>query len=492
MSQTEPEQKPPSSGAGKAFFDRADEVASTGNWDFAIELYLEGIAREPDNLERGHKPLREVALKRKAMGGKGPGLMEQIKRRASKDPVTSLVNGEYLLAKEPGSVSYMEQVLKASLALDLPEVIGWICDILMETQRQAAKPSKRILELLTDSYRRIEHYGSAIHACEMALKLAPTDLSLQETLTDLSAKYTIKKGKYDQEGDLGRAVRDMDKQKQLAQKDAIVQSRDFLREQIDKARQAYQADPTVPGKINAFVDALLKVEDPKCEAEAIEVLTKAYEQTGLYPFKQRLGDIRISQMTRRYRELLAAGDKEAAARHAQEQLAFELQEFTERAKQYPTDLGIRYELGRRQFLAGNYDDAIASMQQAQRDPRRRLRAMNYLGQAFAKRGWLEEAAETFERALEGEVSEAMQKELRYNLADVYERMGRLDKAQEQFSDVAQMDYTFKDVRDRMERLRRKRSEARQGQQDNPASQQGATDVDAPQPGSGQGDDRQGR
>ena len=100
MTQTDPQQ-PTQTGQGKAFFDRADEVAETGNWDFAIELYLEGIARETVNFKRGHKPLREVGLKRKAMGGKGPGLMEQIKRRAGKDPVTNLVNAEYLLAKEP-------------------------------------------------------------------------------------------------------------------------------------------------------------------------------------------------------------------------------------------------------------------------------------------------------------------------------------------------------------------------------------------------------
>ncbi len=55
---------------GKAFFDRADQVAETGNWDFAIEMYLEGLRREPDNLQRGHQKLREVSLHRKVQGGK--------------------------------------------------------------------------------------------------------------------------------------------------------------------------------------------------------------------------------------------------------------------------------------------------------------------------------------------------------------------------------------------------------------------------------------
>ena len=69
----------PTGKGGKAFFDRADQVAETGNWDFAIELYIEGIQREPGNIQRGHQPLREVALKRTASGGKPAGFMEKHK-----------------------------------------------------------------------------------------------------------------------------------------------------------------------------------------------------------------------------------------------------------------------------------------------------------------------------------------------------------------------------------------------------------------------------
>ena len=47
-------------GKGQAFFDRADQVAETGNWDFAIEMYLQGIEREPDNIERGHEFLAHL------------------------------------------------------------------------------------------------------------------------------------------------------------------------------------------------------------------------------------------------------------------------------------------------------------------------------------------------------------------------------------------------------------------------------------------------
>ncbi|MDY6913947.1 MAG: tetratricopeptide repeat protein [Planctomycetota bacterium] len=443
-----------STGKGKVFFDRADQVAETGNWDFAIELYIEGISREPDNIERGHKPLREVSLKRKAQGGKGPGIMEQLKRRPTKDPLVSLSNAEYLLAKEPGSVSYMIQLLRAVISLKLRDVVKWICDILLETQRQG-KPRRSVLATVITAYHDIEEYTAALRACEMAHQLAPNDQKITEALKELSAKYTIQQGRYGEDGDFIKSVRDMDKQKDLISEDSLVKQQSYLEKQIDNARKEYLESPTVPGKVNALVDALLKFEDESYENEAIDVLAKAHTDTKAYQFKMRIGDIRIRQMTRKYRKLVAAGDKSAAADHTKRQLKFELGEYVERAANYPTDLALKFELGRRQYAAGKYDDAIASLQQAQRDPHRHLHALNLLGQCFAQKGLLREAADTYERALETEMTEARIKEIRYNYGGVLEQMDQLEKAQEQYSQVTQIDYNYKDARDRLENIRKR-------------------------------------
>ena len=54
----------------RAFFQRAEEVASTNNFDYAIELYLDGLRLSPDALEDGHAPLRQLGLIRQGRGGK--------------------------------------------------------------------------------------------------------------------------------------------------------------------------------------------------------------------------------------------------------------------------------------------------------------------------------------------------------------------------------------------------------------------------------------
>ena len=445
-----PPEEPAKPSKGKAFFERAEQVAETGNWDFAIELYIEGIKRDPGNIERGYQPLREASLNRKVQGGKGPGMVDKFKHRPGKDPVTNLANATFLLAKEPGSQQLMHQVLQCAMKLELPAVIKWVCDILLDSQRQAKKANVKLLMVIAENYTNIDEFTHAIQACELARKAAPNDAVIQQTLSDLSAKYTIHKGKYDQEGDFSEKVADLEGQKKLMEKDHIVQSEDFLLAEIENARKEYLASPEVPGKVNAFVDALLKIPDEAYEGEAVDVLTKAHSDSGTYQYKLRIGDIKIKQMTRRYRKLVQSGDEEGAKEQIRVQLAFELNEFKERSINYPTDLKLKFELGRRQYLAGMYDDAIASLQQAQRDPRNHLKAMSYLGQAFEAKGWFREAGETYVRALESEMSEDNTKELRYNLGSVLEKMDKVVDAREQFSAVAQIDYNYKDVRERLD------------------------------------------
>ena len=60
----------------RAFFTRAEEVASADNFDYAIEMYLDGIRQCPDALEDGHAPLRRLALIRQGKGGKKASMIE--------------------------------------------------------------------------------------------------------------------------------------------------------------------------------------------------------------------------------------------------------------------------------------------------------------------------------------------------------------------------------------------------------------------------------
>ena len=83
--------------------------------------------------------------------------------------------------------------------------------------------------------------------------------------------------------------------------------------------------------------------------------------------------------------------------------AYQLAECQKRAERFPTDLQIRFELGQFYFQMGKITEAMKEFQKAQGSPHRRIQALSYLGQCFARRGIHDLAATTFQDAIKEKV-----------------------------------------------------------------------------------------
>ena len=76
------------------FFDYGKGAADTGNFEYAIQMYLEGLAIDPENTE-AHQFLRDISLKRKASGGKDLGMFEKMKlKKGGKDDQETMTAAE--------------------------------------------------------------------------------------------------------------------------------------------------------------------------------------------------------------------------------------------------------------------------------------------------------------------------------------------------------------------------------------------------------------
>src|SRR5689334_2968987 len=62
----------------QTFFARGRTVADTGQFEYAIEMFLQGLSIDPEAVD-AHKDLRQIALKRKASNGKSLGMLERMK-----------------------------------------------------------------------------------------------------------------------------------------------------------------------------------------------------------------------------------------------------------------------------------------------------------------------------------------------------------------------------------------------------------------------------
>jgi hypothetical protein len=445
-----------------SFFRRAEEVAATDNFDYAIDMYIEGLRRAPDAVEEGHKPLRRNALIRQGKGGKKPGMIDKIKHGRGKDAMGNMLNAEFLLAKDPDNLGYAEQMLKAAVAGQFKKTAMWIADLIFEANKSADKSSLQSFLLLKESYAAIGEYAKAVGACSYACRIKPDDAALADELRNLSANLTVQKGKYDQDGDFRNSIQDRESQEKLQSQQATIKSVDFRQQAVADARQLYESDKSA-ANINKLADALADLQTDDTDSEAVALLEDSYTKFKDFTFKRKAGEIELKMLRRHIRKAKAilekqpANDKARAVMNSATKrlLSAELEHYRLCMENYPTDLRMRYEYGVRLMRNQKYDQAIPFLQDARKEPRNKIPAMNKIGLCFFMKGWFNDAIDSFTHAIdEYEIKDDdIAKDLRYNLARAYEQQGSTEKALDLYRKLAQLDFGYKDVKARVDRLR---------------------------------------
>ena len=445
------------------FFDRAQEVAATNNFDYSIDLYLEGLRCAPDALQDGHIKLYELALVRQGKNGKKPTMVERIKRLRGRTPIEQMINAEYLFAKDPDHLPYAEAMVKAAVAGGYKKTAKWIADLVFRANNVAKKPSLQTYLLLKDSYAAIGQFDRALIACQHASKLKPEDGELADEFQRLSAELTVARGKYDQAGDFRQSIKDRESQEKLQAQESIVKTESYLISAIEEARKVLAQDPNLAQNIFNLAQALSDLQNDEAENEAIELLEDAYETKNDFSFEQRAGQIRIKHLKRKVREAKTALETkpdDAQARSRLSELSTqlndaELEHYRLCVENYPTNLEVKYEYGVCLMRRERYDDAIPLFQEAQRDPRHKISAMDKIGLCFFEKGWFVDAIDVFTEAINSyEIrNDNIAKELRYNLGRSYEQQGDTEKSLEIYRKIAQLDFGYKDVRQRVDKLR---------------------------------------
>lgn len=451
------------------FFDYGDTAADSKNFDYAVECYVGGLRHNPDNLDR-HEQLHDIAKRRSVNGGKpmkvkpiGPSLVDKMLRAIK------------AWACDWNNVNHMADALEAAVEANqregeeanLAEIAYWLGGLTIQYNANPnGKPSRRVYARIIDAMEKIEAYDLALQAAQRALMLREDD-AIRDRIKDLTAqRYTKESSQGEGEG-FQKNIKDKEEQERIqAELDTSGSQSDKL---IAASREQYEESPEDMDKLQKLVDALVRTEEVGHEQEAIKLLLHAHEQLGQYRYKVKAGDVKLRQINRALRsfnEQAKAGDEAAKAKLQEglkKRLAFELKEYGERAQNYPTDLKLKFELGKRQFQAGQYDDAIGNFQEATREPKSRSQAHLYLGRCFVQKQWLDEAMSTVDKGLElhADPDDAIGKELRYDLMNVKIKVAQEKKdveiaqgAQDLASELLQTDINYKDIRQKMDEVRK--------------------------------------
>jgi tetratricopeptide (TPR) repeat protein len=137
------------------------------------------------------------------------------------------------------------------------------------------------------------------------------------------------------------------------------------------------------------------------------------------------------------------------------QLRQELEIFGARCSRYPENLTWKYELALRLKAAGKFPEAIRHFQEALKDVRRKGSISLELGECFQSIKQYPLAMQNYEAAVEVLTDRELElrKRALYRAGVLAAGLKDLDAAQKHLSAVAGLDYGYRDVAERLDKLR---------------------------------------
>jgi tetratricopeptide (TPR) repeat protein len=446
------------SAEARRLYTKANEAAQRENYDYAVTLFCQVLEREPAFFEC-RRALRLAQIKKNAGAStgffkkmlSGAGSSPQIgkaKMTLNKNPAEAMAIVEQVLNNDPNNSFAHRVIVDAATALEFPKTAVLSLETLV---RNSPKDKALVVEFANLVAETGGNATVAEKALDDLIRSGSYDPDLQQAQKNLSAHKTMDEGGYNAlEGGEG-SYRDILKNKgeaaQLEQEQRVQKSDDVSGRLLDEYEARLKNEPDnlklmrslaeLYTQKNNFDRALELYEHIKVSGLAGDIaLDRAITETTV-----RKMDWEIAQLDS------AAPDFAERSAHLQaEKINFQTTETQKLAEKYPTDLAIRYELGVLYFQAGKIGEAIAELQKAQQNPHKRIPAMNYLAQCFAKRKMNDLAAKTLQSAIkEKPIFDDEKKDLVYNLGCVLESAGKKEEAIEQFKIIYEMDISYRDV-----------------------------------------------
>ncbi|MCZ6445173.1 MAG: hypothetical protein O6758_03200 [Planctomycetota bacterium] len=461
----------------RKLFAHAKKASDTRNYDYAVELYVSGLACWPDAVEEGLKKLRVVATARQLEGGRSPGFMTARKYpTGGKDGLRSLNNALHLFGLNPTNLSYLENILLLAARARCDVMAAWIGPVIADAYKSSKKLPAVRYQASCEALDAAAEVAMAFNNDDGAIELLRANITTAQIWTfhypdsadspraesHASGKLTILKGRFDKGEDFTESLKDAELQQDLHDRDKKVHTFDRTQDLIAKAQHDWDQNRGVPNKLLTLVDLMTRTESQESEDEAMRLLEEEFASSQDYVFKQKADELQIRQGNRRHRELLAkvhnapddAALREELKEHDRRKLEIETQIFEQRQRFYPTDLRLKFQLAVRYFRARRVDEAIPLFQESRSDGRVRAESRLYLGRCFCHKAFYAQAAEILQRGvdeLEGR-SDGVAFDLNYWLARALEADGATDEAMRVYGYVIQLDYNFRDARQRLEKL----------------------------------------
>jgi len=437
---------------------KAVEAAQRENTDYAITLYCQVLEKEPGFYEC-RRALRVEEFKKaaassggffkKMMSGAGSSpLLAKAKMALSKSPAEAMAIAEQILTTDFTNASAHRIIVDASVALEMPNTTV----LALETM---AKNSPKDKALLIEYANMVAETGTGSATAEKILndliRSSPYDQDLLQAQKNLSAHKTMNEGGYGALEGGGGSFRDVlrnkDESVSLEQANRVQKSEDVTERLIREYEERLPREPDNLKLLRSLAELYTQKTQFDKALELYDRIKKS-DMGGDATLDRAIMETTVRKFDAQTKLLdpTAPDYEEQKARIAAEKVEFQMIDCQKRVEKYPTDMGIRFEMGQLYFQAGKIAEATAEFQKAQGNPHKRIAAMNYLSQCFAKRKMYDMAARKLQEAIKEKPGfDEEKKDLVYNLGCMLESMGKKEEAIEQFKIIYEMDISYRDV-----------------------------------------------
>lgn len=463
-------------GAADNFFVKAEQALKKRNYDYAIELWQQGLAIDPDRLEERRK-LRATAIRRcqengtNTMGGgltkfKFAKSLGKIKKLWAQKKFEEFIveNEKYLAAvpQDPKALMGHAQAFERTNRLDSA----------LQTYREVVDIDPKQIaawKAMGKIYETQKKIDKAVECWERVKAADPSDNEAGKAIRDLSAAKmmaaTEERRKQGGDESFRSLLKDQDESAKLQKKQQIVRTADDAASAIEFKREEVEADPENPRQWRELGDLYLK---SRKFDEAEECYNKAGEidPQDMY-VKERLGRLTETRLQSEIEDLKAELRKnpddakltETLKKKKKEFDAFLLEELTRRVAAHPTAYQYKFDLGLLLLKVGKHQEAIAQFQNARKDPKFQVQASYRIGQCFFAMHLYDPAIQQYNEALsrvEAKDSD-IGKAIKYDLAMAYVENSDLQEARGLLEGIMVDDINYRDVAQKVAEIRGKMS-----------------------------------
>jgi len=318
--------------------------------------------------------------------------------------------------------------------------------------------------------QRMGQFDQAIACWHRVEQAKPKDEEAMQAISRLSVEKTIHEGGYDpallREGNTAEqnSKSTVASHSKKARQSSTNEEFDSGQTPIERLQTAIERDPTNTELYLQLSDLLVHADRFE---EAERVLRQGLDASGGgdFQFRERIEDVQIRRV--RHQLVQAEQQYEGDPTEANRQLVYHLQKhlnqeeleaYANRADRDPQNLRHKYELGIRLKRAGKPKEAIPILQAVRSDPKRSAQVLLELGECFQKIEQYKLALNHYEQALEAcaEPDSETRRLALYRAGVLATGLRELDRAEHHLTELAGLDFSYRDVAERLDKINRLR------------------------------------